>query len=60
MKISILIMLIVNCYGKNENKFYAIVENCEGKTVYIEYDELLRKIEFQKKKNMMQSILLCD
>lgn len=31
------------------NKFYAMVENSEGKTVYIEYNEFLKKIEFQKK-----------
>lgn len=31
------------------NKFYAMVENSEGKTVYIEYDEFLKKIDFQKR-----------
>lgn len=30
-------------------KFYVMLENSEGKTVYIEYDEFLKKINFEEK-----------
>ena len=31
------------------NKFYTIVENREGKMVEIEYEEFLKKINFEKR-----------
>lgn len=31
------------------DKFYVMLENSEGKTVYIEYDEFLRKVDFKKR-----------
>ncbi len=40
----------VNRYDTSKiNKFYAMVENSEGKTVYIEYNEFLKKIDFDKR-----------
>lgn len=41
---------VANRYDTSKiDKFYAILENNKGNSVYIEYDEFLRKIDFEKR-----------
>ena len=41
---------VANRYDTSKiNKFYATVENSEGKLIEIEYEEFLKKIDFEKR-----------
>ena len=41
---------MINWYDTSKiNNFYAILRNSKGKDVYIEYDEILSKIDLEKR-----------